>query len=202
MPSLMVDLGGRYANADVSETIPPLAQAIILYQLQMGDVNGFDAKAIAEQFGVSYLTASRALKWIGEKIAPLKMNGRKCVIDFPGRNELLLAAKSFFRTPVIKRIVTDDDISIIDGVAAGETALEEYSMIVASGSCKAVRKEFENRIIQDARGLNCIEVWMYDPKVLAENGICDKISLILSLTDNADERIHKEVETLKTEIGW
>jgi len=202
MPSLMVDLGGRYANTDVSETIPPLAQAIILYQLQRGDINGLDAKTISEKFGATYLTASRALKWIGGKIAPLKMNGRKCVINFPGRNELLLAAKPFFRTPVIKRIVTDDDISKIDGVAAGEVALEEYSMIVASGSCKAVSKEFENHVIPDSRGLNCIEVWMYDPKILAGNGVCDKISLILSLSDNADERIHKEVETMKTEMGW
>jgi len=202
MPSLMVDLGGRYTNADVSETIPPLAQAIILYQLQRGNLTGLDAKTIAEQFGATYLTASRALKWICEKIAPLKMDGRKCVINFPGRNELLLAAKPFLRNPVIKRIVTDEDISKIDGVTAGETALEEYSMIVASGICKAVSKKFGDTVIPDARGLNCIEVWMYDPKMLAENAVCDRISLILSLSDNSDERIHKEVETLKTEIGW
>jgi len=202
MPSLMIDLGGRYTNAEVSAAIPPLAQAIILYQIQKGNLNGLDAKEIAEKFGVTYLTTSRALKWIGEKIAPLTKDGKKNVISFPNKNALLSAAKPFLRTPVIKRIDTDDDISKLNGVAAGETALEEYSMIVASGICKAVGKEFNNRVIPDARGSNCIEVWMYDPRILAENGTCDKMSLILSLLDNTDERIHKEVEILKTELGW
>lgn len=202
VPSLMIDLGGRYASREVDETIPPTAQLIILFQLLKGNVNGLDANGIADKFGVTYLTASRALKWIGEKISPLKEDGRKHLLDLPTEQELLRAAKAYLRTPVIKRIQTDEPVGDIHGVAAGECALEEYSMIVASGECKAVSKETKFNVALDSRGLNTVEIWMYDPKILAEGGVCDKLSLILSLADNADERVRKEVETIKMEIGW
>ena len=202
MPSLMIDLGGRYATKEVSDSIPPLSQLIVLFHLQRESLNGFDAKAVAEKFSVTYLTASRALKWIGEKIAPLNSDGRKCLLAFPDDKELLHKVKPLLRTPVVKRIFTDDDISDVDGVIAGESALEVYSMLAASGRCLAVGKDTRLQIYEDRRGTDNVEIWMYNPRILAKDGVCDKISLILSLADNADERVHKHAENLKREIGW
>lgn len=202
MPSLMIDLGGRYASKEVDEKIPPVAQLIILFQLQKGNINGMDANGIAEKIGVSYLTTSRAMKWIGEKISPLKEDGRKHLLDLPAGQELLRAAKAYLRTPVIKRIQTDEPVGDIPGVAAGESALEEYSMIVSSGECKAVNKETKFSVVTDTHGLYTIEIWMYNPMILAKGGVCDKFSLLLSLADNKDERVQKELETIKKEIGW
>lgn len=202
MPSLMIDLGGRYASKEADEKIPPVAQLIILFQLQKGNINGMDANGIAEKIGVSYLTTSRAMKWIGEKISPLKEDGRKHLLDLPAGQELLRAAKAYLRTPVIKRIQTDEPVGDIPGVAAGESALEEYSMIVSSGECKAVNKETKFSIATDTHGLYTIEIWMYNPMILAKGVVCDKFSLLLSLADNKDERVQKELETIKKEIGW
>ena len=201
MPSLLTDIGGRYSfEEEMPDVIPPLAQLVILFQLQKGDLNGLDAKAIAEKFNATYLTASRSLKWIGQKISPLKEDGRKLLLKLPTNDELLALAKPFLRNPVVKIIRTDDPISRIDGVVAGESALEEYSMIAAVGQCKAVGKDVKVSICQDIGGINCIEKWMYDPGILAEGGICDKLSLILSMADNPDERIHKEIVKLKETV--
>ena len=201
MPSLLTDIGGRYAvEGEMPDVIPPLAQLVILFYLQKGNLNGLDAKAIAEKFNATYLTASRSLKWIGQKISPLKEDGRKLLLNLPANNELLALAKPFLRTPIVKIIRTDDSISGIDGVFAGESALEEYSMIAAVGQCKAVGKDVKVSICQDSGGINCIEKWMYDPSILAEDGICDKLSLILSMADNPDERIHKEIVKLKETV--
>lgn len=201
MPSLLTDIGGRYATEEeMPDVIPPLAQLIILFHLQKGNLNGLDAKAIAEKFNATYLTASRSLKWIGGKIAPLKEDGRRLLLNLPSGKKLLSLAKPFLRTPVVKIIRTDDTISGIDGVVAGESALEEYSMIAAVGQCKAVGKDVIVNICQDSGGINSVEKWMYGPDILAEGGVCDKLSLILSMADNPDERIHKEIEKLKETV--
>ena len=201
MPSLFTDIGGRYAvGEEISNVIPPLAQLIILFHIQRGNLNGLDTKAIAEKFNATYLTASRSLKWIGNKITPLKEEGRKLLLSLPPNNELLALAEPFLRTPVVKIIRTDDPISGIDGVLAGESALEEYSMIAAVGQCKAVGKDAKVSVCRDRGGINRIEKWMYDPAVLAVGGVCDKLSLILSLADNPDERIHKEIKKLRETV--
>jgi DNA-binding MarR family transcriptional regulator len=47
-----------------------------------------------------------------------------------------------------------------------------------------------------------IEVWGYDPARFSADNSVDDVSLILSLRDNADERIRAAVESLKEQIGW
>lgn len=41
-----------------------------------------------------------------------------------------------------------------------------------------------------------LELWKYDPKVLADHAGVDVISLSLSLRENSDERIEKSVEEM------
>ena len=51
-------------------------------------------------------------------------------------------------------------------------------------------------------GDNIVEVWKYDPRILAEDGKVDMLSLYLSLRDTEDERVHKEVNQLIKERKW
>ena len=39
-----------------------------------------------------------------------------------------------------------------------------------------------------------VQLWIYDPNVLAENGLVDKLALALSYLDDDDERVAIEVE--------
>ncbi len=82
----------------------------------------------------------------------------------------------------------------------GETALEKLSMIVTrEKSCWAVSKKWakEHKDLLDKHyGDYKVEVWRYDPILLAENEIVDPLSLYLSFKNNEDERIQIEIKNL------
>lgn len=40
----------------------------------------------------------------------------------------------------------------------------------------------------------CVELWKYDPQILAENESVDSLSLALSYIDDKDERVEEAVE--------
>lgn len=201
MPSIMIDLGGRIITK-AKGTIPPAAQCILLYHLEVSSLDGKDAKEIATLTGYSYLTVTRALKWIADNLFPLKAEGKRQLLFLPGYKETLDRIKPFLRNPVIKTIHTEDSLDGIDGIVAGETALGEMSMLAPNGVCKAVDKTVRMTIDEDANAFNIIEVWMYSPRNLAKNGICDRISLILSLDGNEDERVSMELDKIKEQVQW
>ena len=128
--------------------------------------------------------------------------GRQQLIAFPPYKETLDGFKPFLRNPVIKSIYTEDNLAGIDGVIAGESALGEMTMFSPNGVCKAVDKETKIAVEEDEKASNSIEIWMYSPKDLAKNGICDKLSLILSMCGNEDERVYMELEKIKEEVKW
>ena len=201
MPSVFIDLGGRTFTR-ASGSIPPAAQFIALYHLEINSLNGKDAKEIATLTGYSYLTVTRALKWISDNVFPLRNEGRRQLLAFPSYKETLESFKPFFRSPVVKSIHTEDNLAGIDGVIAGESALGEMTMLAPNGICKAVGKESKIAIEEDETAFNNVEIWMYSPQGLAKNGICDRISLILSLEGNEDERVLMELEKIKEEVKW
>lgn len=201
MPSLLVDLGGQISHKAEGK-MPPAAQLIVLYHLQKGNLNGKGAKEIASILSIPYLNASRALKWIGDNAFPLRKGGREVLLSLPEYKETLAAFKPYFRNPVVKTIHTEEPLDNIDGVFCGEYALEQISMLVANGVSKAVGKGCSAHLIEDTNAFNTIELWTYDPKTLAKNGMCDKISLVLSLEGNEDERVQMELEKIKEEVKW
>lgn len=201
MPSLLVDLGGQVSHKAQGQ-MPPAAQLIVLYHLQKGDLNGKSAKELSSMLSIPYLNASRALKWIGDNVFQLKKQGRSVLLSLPGYKETLDAFKPHFRNPVLKTIHTEESLDGVDGVFCGEYALEQLSMLVANGVSKAVDKDCQVTLTQDDNAFNTIELWAYSPKNLATNGLCDKISLILSLEENGDERVQMELEKIKEEVQW
>ncbi len=53
----------------------------------------------------------------------------------------------------------------------------------------------------DASGdLARYQIWRYDPKLFSNNGMVDPVSLMCSLSDIEDERIHKCIDQVKKEI--
>ena len=201
MPAVFIDLGGR-AVVKAAGPIPPAAQLIALYHLEIDSLNGKDAGEIESMTGYSYLTVTRALKWISDNVFPLRNDGRRQLLAFPSYKETLDAFKPFLRNPVVKSIHTEYHLDVIDGVIAGESALAEMSLLAPNGICKAVGKGTDVYVEEDAGAFNSVEIWMYQPQTLAKNGICDKISLILSLDGNEDERVSMELEKIKEEVEW
>jgi hypothetical protein len=46
-----------------------------------------------------------------------------------------------------------------------------------------------------------LEVWKYDPFLLSNNDHVDDLSLMLSLRDDTDERVQKELDTIRNNYG-
>jgi hypothetical protein len=51
-------------------------------------------------------------------------------------------------------------------------------------------------------GDNEIEIWRYNPALLAENGFVDKLSLFLLMKNIDNERVEIELEIMMNEIKW
>jgi hypothetical protein len=47
-----------------------------------------------------------------------------------------------------------------------------------------------------------VEVWKYNPALLSESGVVDRLSLYLLLKDYDDERVQIELEHMIHEIKW
>lgn len=47
-----------------------------------------------------------------------------------------------------------------------------------------------------------VEVWTYDPFLFATNNLVDRLSLFLSLKDNADERVQLSLREMMENVEW
>ena len=47
-----------------------------------------------------------------------------------------------------------------------------------------------------------VQTWTYDPNILAESGVIDRLSLYLSVRGNPDERVAQAAEELLETFEW
>ena len=206
LPSLLLDIKpDRKVGLDLKETIPPFAQCLLLYHLQIESIVGATGYGLSDKFGVSYATANKSLRWLVSKDL-IKLEGTKTKtvqIDLSNR-ELWNKALPLLVSPIEQLYYTD---AVLEGQQiSGVNALAFYTMLnEESRQCWAVtKKELKTlAIVTDKQfGENEIQVWKYNPKMLSTEGVVDKLSLYLSLKDNEDERIQIELERLINEMSW
>jgi hypothetical protein len=138
-------------------------------------------------------------------------DGRKrgLAFRFDG-NDLWTRAKPLLSSPVIKKIwVRTESCSF---PLAGMSALSEYTMINDDNwvtfACRNTRLK---KLIKDGRisalqdpenATGLLEVWKYDPDILANNGRVDRLSLYLSMEDRPDERVRSSLDHLLEDMTW
>lgn len=65
IPDLLVNLKKEEnRNVDLGDTIPPMAQCMLLYHIQVKSIHGKNTQEAAEEFFVSYATINRAIRWL------------------------------------------------------------------------------------------------------------------------------------------
>lgn len=204
IPSMMIDLKSAKArNADIMEKIHPLAQVILLWQLEKGGLQGMTTSEIAEILGFSYATANRAIRWLREKGLVTLFGDKEKVVSFCTHGkELWNKALPFLESPIEKIVYTDEET--IRGMESGVNALSLYSMINREQQKDlAISKSVLKKIRTDKQfGNTRLEVWRYAPELLAVGNVVDPLSLYLSLRDDEDERIQMELDTLIENIKW
>ncbi len=212
LPMVAVDLRERFRPAPVEGPLTPSAQVVLLFLLENYQSGVDTAAKLARHFGYSNMTVGRALDQLEARslIGLSRMaNERRISMDDP--RAVWEKAQPFLRSPVQKRFWFDCPASgLIDGAAAGLTALSVYSSIAAPPvAIVAASRREADRLFQSCEDVPMrddaqteLEVWSYSPRLLCDGRAVDRLSLYLSLRDDHDERVQKALSELLRGLQW
>lgn len=206
IPSILMDLCLPKATSNNAMLhIPAMAQCLVLYHLQVENLNGKSTQDIAELFGVSYPNINRAFKWLSDKAFVVLEGVRTKRIKFNSEGRQLWNEIEPMLVSPIERVVYTDE-SLGKAFTSGVNALSEYSMLNPDKEkAYAISKEVYLTAHQKTHkefGEICIEVWKYKPSLLTNTNTVDKLSLYLSLRNNEDERVQIELDNMINEMIW
>ena len=206
IPSLMMVLKEvRKSNKTLPDTMPPVAQLILLYHIQVKNLNGMTTAELANIVSMAYPTINVALRWL-ERNDFIELMGRKqkYVKFVADGKELWKKALPLMTSPIECTIFADAEP--LESLLANETAMGHYTMLAEPNNpivaiSKATAKKYSS-LFNKQYGDVKIEVWKYAPSLLSDNEYVDRLSLYLCLKDSNDERIQIECDTLIEEMKW
>ncbi|WP_296615618.1 hypothetical protein [Sphingomonas sp.] len=217
IPEALVDFRERTRRprATPGDHLSPTAQLLVIATLLGDDLSQANQTALAERYGVSIMSVSRALDELeASGLAKPQTAGRDRHLHLIlGGAELWRAVEPRLQSPVRKvrtvRGVLPNDVAPL----AGESALAHYTMLaepriaqraLAAARWKTVQSVFALKVgfdFDDSEQIE-LETWRYDPSTLARAGVVDPLSLYLSARDDPDERIAQAAQQLLESIGW
>lgn len=198
----------KYELTNSTEKVPITFQLIVLYHLEKENIEGVTTHALTEKLRTSYSTVNRAVRWMKENgfISLVGSKEKRIQFNKTGK-ELWKNALPYLCSP-IDFIAYTSEIGISEnGLISEQNALAEYSLSGGGPYRIAVSREEFNKIKSrninwDKFGEAGIEVWKYDPTLLSDSGVVDKLSLYLLLKDYEDERVQIELENMINNILW
>jgi len=210
LPMLMIDLREHFATVDVriQDKLSPVSQLVVIYHILKAPVTQEPLGRLAERLGYSAMAMSKAqIELRAAKLCKVVRAGVATLLQFELRGKALWhKAEPLMTTPVKRTAWVRWGQPPARAVIAGATALSEASMMTdesirtyAMRDRDFVRAESKGEIFvcEDREEAEArLEVWKYDPWVLAENGRSDRCSLYLSLRNSTDERVQKEIQFL------
>lgn len=204
VPTLIINR--RSTKSEIQESFYPSTQYILLYHLQIKSLDGLLLKELEDMVPYKYKTISKSLKQL-EALGLVRLDGsrnKKLVFELSGK-ELWDKASTNLIDP-IKSIEYTSDV-FPKGDIGGISALSHYSMLAPEDvptrviSVDWVREHRSSLPeLHSFEDTQRIEIWKYPP--LGTSGYVDKLSLFLTLKDDNDPRVEKEIEIMMNEIKW
>ena len=215
LPMLGIDLREHFRKQRQKPLkFKPATQALVLHLLLHHDDTLRTPVDLAERLGYTKMTMSRALDELeAEQICEVTREGRERRLRLKeGRKQLWESALPLLQSPTQQRYYLRRHPNQQVGITAGLTALASYSMLAAPRTptvavshkgWQASQQSTERRTVHpDDPDATEIEVWSYDPKLFAMQGIADRFSLYLSLKENSDERVQLSLKEMMENITW
>lgn len=202
LPGLAMD--GRNERKTATELTAP-AQYVLLYHMQAKSLEGRSSKELAEIMPYKYLTLTLAIQVLQDlELCTLVVDANKekrLHFELNG-NALWEKALPLLKSPLKKSFFCDSVKDEKFYPQGGVNALAHYSMLVPDTITTLVAVERTETVKQDNferinswDGSYKIEVWKYPP-IVADEGFVDRLSLALTLKNDEDPRVHKEVERI------
>lgn len=208
LPGILINERIKRKN-NPEQPLSPVAQYILLYYLLHEKIAEFTIQEIQPQTPYNYLAVSRAISELEDKqLFHIQKKWKTKQISSPiSRKELWENAIPLLTSP-IKKIVYTDKIWEAPFYIGGISALSHYSFLNPDNQQTAViwEKDFEpgmNSYFEwsDSESGYKIEIWKYSPQMgLLQNEYVDKLSLYLSMQEDKDPRVEKELETIINQI--
>ena len=213
MPSIGIALSqqSRQAEEKIQEKFTPQNQLCALLFLY-NNCKQITSNEIAQRLSLNAMAISRSMKLLESmKVVNSFSKGRtnyysRCV----NKKDYIEAILPYLINPVQKKVFIRADELSLHLIKSGYSALCEYSMLLDNDaptyaisreqfkSLEFTPMEFDD-ILYGGEYAN-IEVWKYDPKLFAEDGKVDKLSLLTSFIEKKDERTEAALEELKEKI--
>lgn len=223
LPDFLIDLNDsfRYPKPKKkTEKLLPSAQFILLYFILH-----WTEKNILEQSSFTQLAAktgytkmaitNAAESLVNYKLCSVVGTKEKYIQITKARNELWQTALPYFDNPVLKKIFVDEMPETVALLKSNESALPEFSDInPCQQNYYAIFKDEFYYLLKNGQlknpneyeGQYCLELWKYNPQILAsgisERNNVDPLSLYLSLQENHDERVESALEQIMERYVW
>lgn len=212
LPPLGVDLREyfRQRTDATSKALSPATQALLLAALLRPWENEVHPERLNARFGYTPMTVSRAGRELrAAGLAQTFAVGREKWLRFDqGPRDTWQRAQSWLRSP-IRRSFWAMDVATDDAPLAGWSALAAQSALADppfpehAVSIEDWKRHPELAALHAPEpGATRWQIWKYDPKCLADQGLVDPLSLILSLREDNDERVQQAIEQLEARLPW
>ena len=218
LPDLGLDLREQFrAPRRENLKISPAAQVVVLACLlrRLDPQSEFTGASLAERYGYTKMTMTRALDEL-RQLELVECEGERRF----ARHRFLIAGRDLWekarpalRSPVKKHVYVDEWFPGCD-FKAGESALAESTLLVAPQRAIWAITSEQWKQFQKEPGLHLIpevskdmahaefEIWHYDPRLLAEKPLVDRLSLALSLAHVNDDRVQIAIDELLGGVPW
>jgi DNA-binding MarR family transcriptional regulator len=217
IPSLRIYLNESSSIQCIAmkENLSPSAQFLLLYHLQKKSLEGLPFKDMAKELSYSKKTISLVIAEL-QKLSVCEVeqtNERNKVLRFNKKGrELWDSVLPLMASPVQKvwHMEKNHLPASLPFYASYDTALAHYTFMAESSlsSFAIDRKAFSGNqeklqvFLHSEEGNVRLEVWKYDPALLADGQFIDKLSMALCYKDTDDERVRKEITIMINEMIW
>lgn len=208
LPGMLINAQTKRQDKE-RKKLSATAQYILLYYLLHKEINEFTLQAIEAKVPYSYQLISRAAVELEDKQLFQSVKDGKTKILFPDTSRVILWDNALpFLTSPIKEVVYTDNLWSAPFYIGGVSALSHYSNLNPDEQQTRViwNKDYDKKkdaelAKSDPDSNYRVEIWKYSPKMLPQqHEYVDRLSLYLSLRDDNDPRISKELDIILNEI--
>ncbi|MDE5847319.1 MAG: hypothetical protein K2H71_08210 [Muribaculaceae bacterium] len=206
----------KVTTRKIPERLTPVAQYILLYHLEIENIEGKSIKAIASLMPYSYESVSIGLTCLADVglCEKVPIDTRSKAIHFKSAGKLLWEeAGKYLIDPVDRKIYCDGLNVEKEFPECGINALAHYSMLNRDPekwlmmTAGEYRQSIDDGSIINSNELDgdiIIEIWKYPVVSRRETTVewVDPLSLVLSLKKDDDPRVEEETEHIINNFKW
>lgn len=216
LPVLGMNLRERYTTrAQTTDRLRPSAQVLFLHTLSKPSASPNTPSGLARQLGYTAMAMGQALNQLEDaKLVRVHKEGRERLFELAGEPaDLWTQAQPMLASPVSrKRYFVGVAAPASNGLACGLSALADYSTLAEPRVTAIALARTQAKGLLDARDVHEVpsadeadlevEVWAYEPSLLSDGPVVDRLSLYLSLREDTDERVQSALDEMMRSVAW